>query len=334
MDMPAFEKFSSLISKLSGLQVAKLLAQLKTLDSHLQALTALEQGGEAQSACPHCHNNKTICWGQTRTGLQRRMCKCCLKTFCATTGTTLAGLHKPGLFYKVLKDMFDDTPLSCRRLAVKLSLDRMTIWRWRHKILQALTSIDTKRLCGILEADQKFFRESRKGSREWVNYQKHPDKFSKPERPRWCDYRRLRLAFPGGLSRFQIPILTVINRTGNVSADVLPNHLAETLTATLSRHVAPDALLCSDGDPAFSQFAVAHSITHYALNATKGSRIIGNAFHIQTVNSLHDRFERFMSPFRGPATKYLKGYTAWFITRSVHSSKNAITKTWQAILVA
>ena len=28
---------------------------------------------------------------------------------------------------------------------------------------------------------------------------------------------------------------------------------------TIGHHVAPDAVLCSDGDPAFSQFAVAHS---------------------------------------------------------------------------
>ena len=229
--------------------------------------------------------------------------------------------------------MFGDAPLSCRRLRLRLSLDRMTIWRWRQKILQALATTDKRQLGGILEADEKFFRESRKGSREWVNHQKYPDKFPEPERPRWCDYRRLGLPFPGGRSRFQIPVLTVINRTGNANADVLPNHLAETLTATLSRHVAPDAVLCSDGDPAFSLFAAAHSVTHYTINA-KGPRLIGNAFHIQTVNSLHDRFERFMDPFRGPATKYLKGYTAWFITRSVNSPKNAVTKTWQAILAA
>ena len=97
----------------------------------------------------------------------------------------------------------------------------MTIWRWRHKILQALANIDKKQLGGILEADEKFFRESRKGSREWVNHQKYPDRFPKPERPRWRDCRRLGLPYPGGLSRFQIPVLTVINRTGKASADVL-----------------------------------------------------------------------------------------------------------------
>ncbi len=102
MDIAAFKRFSSALPKLSGLQVGQVLAQLKTLDSNLQALAALEQGGKTQPACPHCHNTKTVCWGKTRTGLQRRRCKGCLKTFCAITGTTLAGVHKPGLFYKVL----------------------------------------------------------------------------------------------------------------------------------------------------------------------------------------------------------------------------------------
>lgn len=335
MDSITFKRFSSEISKLSGLQVGRVLGQLATLDSNLQALAALEQGSKTEPACcPHCHNNKTICWGRNRTGLQRRRCKGCLKTFCATTGTTLAGLHKPGLFYKVLKNMFGAAPLSCRLLGRELLLDKMTIWRWRQKVLQALASTDKQQLDGILEGDEKFFRESRKGSREWVNHQKKPDKFPKPERPRWCDYRRLGLPFPGGMSRFQIPVLTVINRTGNAGADVLPNHQAETLIAALPRHVAPDAVLCTDGDPAFSLFATAHSVTHYSINATKGPRVIGNAFHIQTVNSLHDRFERFMTPFRGPATKYLKGYTAWFIERSVNNAKNAVSRTWQALMVA
>ena len=120
MDTAAFKRFSSEISELSGLQVGKVLGQLETLDSNLQALAALEQGGKTQPACPHCHTSKTLCWGQTRTGLQRRRCRGCLKTFCATTKTTLAGVHKPGLFYKVLKGMFGDAPLSCRRLGLKL----------------------------------------------------------------------------------------------------------------------------------------------------------------------------------------------------------------------
>ncbi len=41
-----------------------------------------------------------------------------------------------------------------------------------------------------------------------------------------------------------------------------------------------------------------------------------------------------MSPLRGPATKVLKGYSAWLITRTVSDAKNAIDKVWQAMLVA
>jgi hypothetical protein len=56
---------------------------------------------------------------------------------------------------------------------------------------------------------------------------------------------------------------------------------------------------------------------HYRLHPKIGPRIIDTAFHIQTVNNLHSRFESFMTPFCGPATKNLPGYAAWFITRLI-----------------
>ncbi len=39
------------------------------------------------------------------------------------------------------------------------------------------------------------------------------------------------------------------------------------------------------------------------VQTKKGDFILKKSFHIQTINSLHDRFEHFVAPFRGPATK-------------------------------
>jgi DNA-binding FadR family transcriptional regulator len=57
-------------------------------------------------------------------------------------------------------------------------------------------------------------------------------------------------------------------------------------------------------------------------------------FHFQTINSLHQRFERFMAPFRGPATKNLTNYTAWFIACSTRDYERAATAAWDHILAA
>src|SRR5690606_17360243 len=116
--------------------------------------------------------------------------------------------------------------------------------------------------------------------------------------------------------KYQIPVLTVTDRAGARRADVLPDRRAESLVALLQTHVGADAVLCSDGDGAYGLFARARSMPHYRL-PKDGPRVIDTAFHIQTVNNLHSRFEAFMRPFCGPATKHLPGYAAWFLARLI-----------------
>lgn len=246
-----------------------------------------------------------------------------MKTFSSATGTALARVRQPEKFHQVVEDMLKLVPSSCRKLAERLGLDKMTVWRWRIRIIQALADIGGTAFGGIVEADEKFFRESRKGSREWVRHRQNTGLHPAPNRLRWDDYKRLKLPMPAGVSMFQIPVLTITDRSGARRADVLPNRQAASLIALLARHIGPDAVLCSDGDPAYQVFARNQAIPHYRLNAKKGPRVIQNAFHIQTINNLHSRFERFMEPFCGAATKYLPGYAAWFIAKLFGSGQSS-----------
>ncbi len=210
----------------------------------------------------------------------------------------------------------------------------MTVWRWRKRILEALIGVGATLLHGIVEADEKFFRELRKGSREWVNHERDPARFPKPDRPRWQDYRRLGLLRPAGVSRWQIPVLTLADRAGARRADPLPDRRARSLVAVLERHVGQDAVLCSDGDAAYDLFARARALPHYRLNPKTGPRVIRTAFHIQTINNLHSRFESFMKPFCGPATKNPPGYAAWFITGLTGDETAMRDTAWQRLLPA
>lgn len=136
---------------------------------------------------------------------------------------------------------------------------------------------------------------------------------------------------PAGVSRFQILVLTITDRSGARRADVLPNRQAGSLVALLARHIGPDAVLCAYGDPAYQVFARNQAIPHYRLNAKKGPRVIQNAFHIQTISNLHSRFERFMEPFCGAATKNLPGYAAWFIAKLIGNSQS-LDEVWARLL--
>jgi hypothetical protein len=193
--------------------------------------------------------------------------------------------------------------------------------------------IGVDRLGGIVEADEAFQRESRKGSREWLRHERDPERFPAPPRPRWRDFRRLGLLLPVGLSKWQIPILTVTDRAGGQRAEQLPDRRAESLVAALEARVRHDAVLCSDGDGAYRIFARAHGIPHYRIDASNGPRVLHGAFHIQTVNSLHNRFKAFIKPFCGPATKNLPAYIAWFITR-LAGPTTAQDNAWRRMLAA
>jgi hypothetical protein len=114
----------------------------------------------------------------------------------------------------------------------------------------------------------------------------------------------------------------------------MPGHLAAPLIKNLGLRLRSDSVLCSDGDPAYALFARTNGLPHYKIDAKKGPFVLEAAFHIQNINILHDLFEQFMKPFRGPATKYLPRYTAWFIARSSGSKPERIGNAWDRLVAA
>jgi transposase-like protein len=334
MDVKSFRRLCAALVDLTGPQLKELRVALRSLNARMQAIGAIERRREGTVACPHCSHGSSMRWGSTRIGVQRMRCASCRRTFSSTTGTVVAGIHSAARFHQVVIDMFSDHPHSCRRLGRAVGLDKMTVWRWRQKIIHALGACGASNLGGVVEADEKFFRESRKGSREWVRHQRDPINHPKPNRMRWVDYKRTRTKLPAGISKFQIPVLTMADRAGARRADVLPDHSASPLMAVLARRLRSDAVLCSDRDPAYDFFARQNGVPHYRIDAKKGPFVIDKAFHVQTINSLHDRFERFMEPFRGPATKNLTGYASWFIARSVRDEAERVEDAWDRLMAA
>lgn len=310
-------RFRSLCANIEFLTVEQLRAlrqRLRSIDARREVRARIDQRRQVLERCVHCGGPEVVGSGSTRTGLQRLRCKRCKRTFSAATGTAVARIRLPEKLQQALEDMLGPVPRSCRGLGQRLGVDKMTVWRWRIAILKALTGGGAEGLGGIVEADETYQRESRKGSREWVRHERDPERFPAPPRPRWRDFRRRGLLLPAGLSKWQIPILTIADRSGGRCAERLPDRRAESLVAALEARVRHDAVLCSDGDGAYRMFARARGMPHYRIDARTGPKVIRGAFHIQTVNSLHSRLKAFMKPFCGPATKNLPAYIAWFIT--------------------
>jgi transposase-like protein len=161
MDAKSFRRLCATLGSLTGPQLKELRAALGSLDARMQAIGAIEKRREGAVACPHCSHDRNTRWGSTRTGVQRLRCRSCRRTFSSSTGTALARVHSPARFHQVVADMFCDHPRSCRRLGRALALDKMTIWRWRQKIIRALGGSGASNLGGVVEADEKFFRGHR-----------------------------------------------------------------------------------------------------------------------------------------------------------------------------
>ncbi len=329
-------RFRSLCANVDGLsvgQLRELRRRLGELDARREVLTRIDARGQALERCVHCGAAALVRWGSTRTGLGRLRCKSCGRTFSAATGTALARVRLPEKLHAALEDMLGAVPSSCRKLAAWLGVDKMTVWRWRMRLLAAFAGAGARGLGGIVEADETYARESRKGSREWVNHARAPEHHPRPPRPRWQDFRRRGCLLPAGLSRWQIPVLTLADRTGARHAERLPDRRAESLVSVLEARIRRDAVLCSDGDGAYRLFAEARGLPHYRVGAKRGSRVIERAFHIQTVNNLHSRLKTFMRPFCGPATKNLPAYLAWFIV-TLAAPQTALDNAWRRLLAA
>ena len=151
------------------------------------------------------------------------------------------------------------------------------------------------KLTGIVEADESYILESRKGERNLDRKaRKRGGKASKP-----------------GLSDELVPIFFAVDRSGTTAFSVLRSVTGDNVQAVLEPVIDDDIILVTDGNNIYPRCAKSLGIKHEALNISAGERKRGS-FHIQTVNNRHSLFKAFLHRFRGVSSKYLGNYLRWF----------------------
>ena len=155
---------------------------------------AIELGVDEARRCPHCASEGAVSRGMAR-GLRRYQCKGCGRTFNALSGTPLSGLHhkERWLSFGASLAKGETVKASAARCDVAVS----TAFRWRHRFLAAARS-DSEVLKGIVEADETYVLESRKGARGLGRKAR----------------RRGGKAKKRGLSRERVPVLMAADRSG------------------------------------------------------------------------------------------------------------------------
>lgn len=97
--------------------------------------TATQNSNKPDFSCPHCNSTSLTRSGFDR-GIQRYLCKNCLKTFKATIGTPSHGLHKKEKIARYLKAAREG--MSVRKAAQYASISNNTSFAWKHRFSQQL----------------------------------------------------------------------------------------------------------------------------------------------------------------------------------------------------
>jgi transposase-like protein len=280
---------------LTPTQLKSVRSEIDQLAGRVHAIEIIEARMDQSAGCPHCGGAHRVRNGSAN-GLQRYRCKDCSRTFNALTGTPLARLHQRGKWPSHMQALIDGLTLD--KVSEHLNVSHDTAFRWRHRFLAAQKAIQAQRFNGLVEADQTYLLESCKGK-------KVADRT-----PR----KRGGKAKMRGLSKAQVPVLVVRDRSGATLSTHLATDNAETIAGVMSGRLAKDAILCTDGSHTLAAVAKRLDVVHRPVNLAAGVRVLAGIFHVQNVNAFDSRLKGWMDRFHGVATKYLESYLGWFRT--------------------
>ncbi len=225
-----FRRFLDTLDELNPAQIEDAQMKIQDLRQKTEAISEIEARTNQERNCPFCGDEQRQNWGRTRTKIQPYRCCGCQKTYSGRTGSAIGRIHCPDLFMVAVRDMLAAfAPQSVRNLSRQRGLNKHTVWRWRILVFSIISGGAATSFSGIIEADETCQRESRKGSREWVRHFADPQNIPKPPRPRWEDYTTQGLKMMRGLSRWQLPTLTVADRGGSRLFQRLPDRKSATV---------------------------------------------------------------------------------------------------------
>lgn len=299
MQTKEFQEYLSQVDKLTP-------TQQKTLKDKIRKkcnIQTVENLLNKIDSCPHCKSKKLYKWG-LNAGIQRYKCTSCNKTFNSLTNTPLSHLRHKEHWNEFARDLIFGK--SIRDSAMHCHIDKSTSFRWRHRFLETVSNVKSH-LHGIVEVDETFFLESKKGS------------YSLKREAR----QRGSGATKRGLSLQQIPVLIARDRNGNISDAVLQRANEKALIKSLLPLLDKDVLLCSDANNIYKAFTKHFNFEHKSINASKHQYTNG-AYHIQNVNAYTSRLKIWIKRFHGVSTKYLEHYLGWM--RMLDTNKNISSK--------
>ena len=292
-------------NSLSILTSSDRLELQKELESLSNSITSTSMSQESRrnildnklGCCPHCSHSKYVKFGIDK-GSQRYKCKSCKRSFTEYTGTWMAGLQRKDKIDDYLVLMLEEKSLD--KIKEALSINKKTAFDWRHKILSSLSENDKDDFTGITESDETFFLNSEKG-RPVLDRKSRKRGGSSKSR---------------GISKDQVTVIVTQDRKSGLDLTVATMGRLKKIDIekAIGNRIHPNqTILCSDAHVSYKGFAIDNKIEHHALKAVIKQRVKNKIYHIQHVNSTHNRVKKWIdNTFWGVSTKYLQQYLNWY----------------------
>ena len=207
-----FQRWLAGVEQLTVAQRERLQQVAQEQGDEAASRAAIELRVDERRRCPRCGTGGAVRRGCAHR-LRRYACKACRRTFHALTGTPLAGLHHRERWL---------ARESVRKAAERCGVAPSTAFRWRHRCV-AQAGEPGGPLAGLVEADEKCFRHSRKGER---NRNRPPRRRGGPARRR-------------GLSLEPVPVRGATARGGGTAGAVLETASQPSPRACLLASLAP-----------------------------------------------------------------------------------------------
>ena len=286
--------YQELIAKLSPKEKEKLIQILindKNKTSTEQALLKLSNNYK----CPYCKSTK-ICKNGRSGKAQQFRCNNCKHNYSVKTNTCFAYSKKSLAIWQEYIELFSQG-LSLYKI-IKIMDGKIcyqTAFYWRHKILEAMKNFDNHdKLDGIVEADETYFNESQKGSRNIKGRKPRKRGFS-------SEYRQV------GLSHNKVCVLTAIDRNKHsFNRPVGYGKVNKEQVAILQHRINDNSILITDGDKSYK------TLKDVRLKQLKFGKPQSKVYHLNNINNFHSCLKRFMTRFNGVATKYLDNYVNYY----------------------
>lgn len=289
---PVLKKFLKEIKQLNHSERKTVEQELHSIDDLHTVCDLIEKVQDRAPHCPHCGHTELHKHG-TCSGLQRYRCKSCRKTFNSLTKTPLAHLRKKELWLSYIRCLANSDTV--RKAAETVQVSKSTSFRWRHRFTHFMSKDIPKKLNGIVEADETYFRYSEKGSH---NLTREP-------------HKRGGISIKPGVSEDLVCVFTACDRSHHDLETVagFGQIKGEWLVNNFSNFVADDAVLVTDGVKSYDYLCRKENIAHIVVESVARAK---GVFHIQHVNSYHKRLKEWITGrFHGVATKYLNHYLSW-----------------------